>query len=121
MKHNTPDLFDYQASRIKDPPCEYSDNGKNSPKGANLRKKTEDWIDHNPEIYSMFKKFALELVQKGRPFSISLITERVRWECNVAWQGDFKISNNYRAYIARKLAQDIPELGSVLRFKKTRW
>lgn len=109
------------GTRIKDPPGELPDNTRNNPKGKNLRQATEDWIDRNPEIYALYKKFATDLLLQGKPFSIKLITERVRWECHLHWSGEFKISNDYPAYIARKMAEEMPELRNVLKFKKTRW
>lgn len=77
---------------------------------------TERWIKENPASYELFRKFALEAMtkRKGRKFGIGLIAERVRWEVNVAWDGDFKVNNSYRAYIARRLIREHPELESCI-------
>lgn len=111
-------------NKIIDPPCPPASIDHvmpNNPKCENLRRKTEKWLSENPRIYDLFRKYSLELLKKGRKFSISLITERIRWECYFEYDTDFKISNDCRAYIARKLCEEIPELQAVFRFRKTRW
>jgi hypothetical protein len=76
-----------------------------------LHEATERWIAENPASYKLFSRFALELA-RARPgkFGIALIAERVRWEVNVKWRGEFKVNNSYRAYLARRLVKDHPEL-----------
>lgn len=110
MINESPDLFAYAESKIEpsfDP--------------RNLRKLAEKWIEENPALYDLFKSYARDLFNSGEKFSVKLIAERVRWEVRVHWKGTFKISNDLVAYIGRKLVQDIPELKSVFKFKKTRW
>jgi hypothetical protein len=117
-------LFEYaeKKSRIKDPPKEYiEDHSPNNPKGEDLRLKTEQWIKDNPKVYELFKKYSRELLAHGKPFGAKLLAERIRYECHFTYDTSFKITNDYTAYVARKLAEDIPELKCVLKFKKTRW
>lgn len=66
----------------------------------------------NPEIYETLRRFALEAKHKGRNYlSISLLVERARWYTTVeAHGGIFKISNSMRAFYARKLMLQEPEL-----------
>lgn len=87
----------------------------------NIRMKAKRWMEENPNVYELFKRFTMELVGAGRKFNISLITERVRWECYFKYKEEFKINNSYRSYIARKLVSDIPELRGVFQFRKTRY
>jgi len=90
---------------------------------GDLRVDAEKWIDDNPEAYDMFVRFALEMFQRGRSFGIGLLTERVRWECAIKTRGDdeFKINNNHRAYIARRLVKDYPFFEGYLTFRQTRY
>ena len=97
---------------------------ENNPNGDDLRAKAAAWIDANPVAYARFERFALEAARSGRHFGIGLLTERVRWEALVRIQQDedgYRINNNHRAYIARKLIADHPQLDGLIRFRKTRW
>ena len=95
-----------------------------NPDRENLRLKAAEWTEQNPEAYDLFKRFAADVVRVGFRCSISFITERVRWETEMVWEKDrrgFKLNNNYRAYIARKLVVDVPGLEPLIRFRKTRY
>ena len=96
---------------------------RNNPQGRNLRRRAERWIAENPQIYAMFVRFALDLAAKRQSFGIGLLAERVRWECKIQARSDaeYRVNNNHRAYIARRLVQDHPELESLLRFRETRY
>lgn len=83
-----------------------------------LQQKYEQWRDANPKIMSLYRRFALQLMAHKVKFSISLLTERVRWECAVRGTGVFKVNNNYRAYIARDLAQQIPDLDKFIETRR---
>lgn len=87
-----------------------------------LRSAAEQWIATNPQVYALFERFALEMHARGRKFGVGLLTERVRWECAITTASDdgFKINNNHRAYIGRKLVADHPQLQSFLSFRETR-
>lgn len=88
----------------------------------NLRRAAARWIMTNPQVYALFEQFALEMHARGKKFGIGLLTERVRWEHAVSSIGDdgFKINNNHRAYIGRKLIADHPQLRGLLSFRVTR-
>ena len=94
-----------------------------NPKRANLRVEAEKWIAANPGVYLLFVRFAHEMLAARKNFGVGLLTERVRWECVVTTTGDpdFKINNNHRAYIARKLVQDYPPLRPFIQFRETKY
>jgi hypothetical protein len=94
---------------------------ENNPENVDLAVAAKKWMDAHPEIYELFKTFAQELVRLKRPFGIGLLTERVRWECATLYGEDYKINNNYRAYIARALIRDVPELEKYIRFRQVRY
>jgi hypothetical protein len=87
-----------------------------------LREAAENWIATNPQVYGLFERFALEMYARGKKFGVGLLTERVRWECAITSTSDdgFKINNNHRAYIGRKLVADHPQLQGLLSFRETR-
>lgn len=78
--------------------------------------------DAGDKTFRLFERFALEAAATGRPFGIGLIAERVRWEAFVATtdQNDYKVNNNYRAYIARDLIRRHPHLGELISTRVTR-
>ena len=94
---------------------------KNNPNHEDLRKATAAWIEDNPDIYAMFLNFAKEMAREGQFFSAKLLVERVRWECYLHQKGEYKLNNNYVAYIARRLIMDAQELVPFLRFRQTQW
>ena len=101
-------------------------NEPNNPGKENLRRKTAEWIGRNPQIYALFVEFAREALKLRFHFGAKLITERVRWEAKVRWgederDGKYKICNNYVAYIARRLCQDVPGVEHLMRFRQTRY
>ena len=80
-----------------------------------LEAKYRVWLKHNPDVFNLFLRFADEAYSKGKKFSVSLLTERVRWETKMTRDHDengFKISNNHSAYIARDLLFLHPEYAS---------
>lgn len=91
-------------------------------RAANHYVQTKRWIRRHPEAYALFVKYALELaLRRKRRFGIKLIAERVRWEAVFEWgEEDFKINNNYPAYIARRLVREYPSLEGRLEFRMVR-
>lgn len=97
---------------------------RNNPDHEDLRAKAEEWIRENPAAYDLFVRFAKEAVARNRRFGISLITERVRWEARMTWRPDrrgFKMNNNHRAYVARKLIEDVPGVRELIELRRTVW
>lgn len=85
------------------------------------REAAEQWMDENPDVYAMFERFALQMAERRRRFGIGLLAERVRWETFLLWPStDYKINNNHRAYIARRLIADHPELDDLIQRRRTR-
>lgn len=82
----------------------------------------ESFHSQNPEVYDMMVRYATQLRLAGRKtLSISLITERVRWETAIKTTGDlFKINNNFRALYARKIEQERPEFEGMFKMRTLR-
>lgn len=77
---------------------------------------------NNPQIYELIKKFTYEVIKVGRKsYSINAIFERVRWHTTIETSGgDFKISNNHRAYYARFFLKEHPEYPNFFKTKELR-
>lgn len=110
---------------MKDPDNLLPFEENNPPPKKDLRKEAEKFIVEKPEVYRLFARFALQMLERGRRrFGISLLTERVRWEVLTTWAPDergLKINNNHRPYIARQLIEDHPELEDVIQCRRTFW
>lgn len=90
-----------------------------------LEERYNEWVIQNMKFYELFSKFALEAVAAGRTkISHWLIVNRIRWECAVTGVAtckedrDFKISNDYIAFMARDFIKDHPEHDGLFTFKK---
>lgn len=88
----------------------------------NLRRKTYRFIKKNPDVYDLFKHFAKQQVKLKQRFSVKTLTERVRWETGyLNVEDDYKLNNNYTAYIARKLMRDIPKVAAFIETRQVRY
>ena len=86
-----------------------------------LREVATEWMASNPEAMRHFAGFAEQLRGLGRRFGIGLLAERVRWEMlERGCSTDFKVNNNYRAYIARRLIFNDPRLREHIRCRVTK-
>lgn len=76
-----------------------------------LAQQFEKFDAENPGVWALFKRFALEAIAAGkRNLSVSLITERIRWEAVVTTSTtEYKVNNNHRAFYARKFHREFPQ------------
>lgn len=64
----------------------------------------------NPEMFEAYLKYAREADNNTAGIlSISMITERIRWETLVCGTGEFKVQNSFRAYYTRLLIWKYPK------------
>lgn len=83
-------------------------------------KKFIDYHHKNPDLYSLFERFAFEAKGSGRQrFSIWMIANRARWYSMIATHGkEFKVSNDYLACYARLLIWKNPEFEGFFQLKE---
>lgn len=88
----------------------------------NIQVRFEEYHKNNPHVYDMFVKFAKEAKKSNRKkYSAKSIFERMRWHTEIETQGEpFKLSNNYTAYYARKVMEELPEFDGFFRTKELR-
>lgn len=81
-----------------------------------------DFHRDNPQVYTMFKRFAQQAVRSGRKhFGVAAVWERLRWETMIESVGDeFKLNNNHRAYYARMYMRDFPKADGFFRTRTVR-
>ena len=69
-----------------------------------------EYHEQNPQIYEAFKKFAFDLINKGRKhYGARGIIELIRFHSVIAGNDGFKINNNYGAHYARLFMRDFPQ------------
>jgi hypothetical protein len=80
----------------------------------------ETWHSNNPQIWEYFEKFTLDAIKANKSkISHWLIINRIRWETSIVTTGsDFKISNNFIAFYARKWKEVYPQYEYIFCTKK---
>ena len=82
--------------------------------GSDTRESFLQFHQQYPQVYTMFKRFALHLLKCGREkIGSKMIIERIRWEVttNSKDEDGFKINNNYTPHYSRLFMQDHPQYG----------
>lgn len=84
------------------------------------QKEFNEWDKKNPKVWMLFKKFSLEAIDKGhKRLSHWLIINRIRWETFVSTTGDdYKISNDFIAFYARKWKLEFPQYAELYKTKR---
>lgn len=64
----------------------------------------------NPQVYRLFRSFALQAKRKRDRFSARTILHRIRWETDVESDDPegFKINNNWSPYYSRMFEREFP-------------
>lgn len=86
-----------------------------------LDRKYRLWRADHPEVLTLFVRFARQLLERGRPFGVWLLANRVRWEVHMGIVKDsegFRINNNLLAYLARDLIRRMPALKPLVEIRK---
>jgi hypothetical protein len=80
------------------------------------------WDAENPDFYSLFERFALELARAGKTaLGARLVGERIRWETTLQTAGDeFKINDHFHPIYARRFMDDYPEFDGLFRTREVR-
>lgn len=75
------------------------------------RERFNDFHRDNPKVYSLYKKFANELLDSGcKRIGSKAIVERIRWETAISTTDiDYKINNDYTPLYARQFVTDFPD------------
>jgi hypothetical protein len=71
----------------------------------------------HPEIYTLYKLCAFELVKRNvRKISSDFILHKIRWDM-IAADKHIRINNDYSAHYARKFVKDYPNYGGSFYFR----
>lgn len=81
------------------------------PAGATLAERFEAFHAENPHVYTALKRRALALKDRGvKHYGIAALFEVLRFSALVTTGEEWKLNNSYRAFFARRLMADVPEL-----------
>ncbi len=86
----------------------------------NLERKFNQFDAENGHVWLLFLQFADQVRLTGRlVYSVNAIFERMRWHTDIETRSDteFKLSNNHRAYYARKYMNSHPNRAGFFRTK----
>lgn len=93
-----------------------------SARRRSLDERFAEYHEAHPEVYELFKRFALQLWDAGRRRTgAKMIAERIRWEkALVTSPGEFKLNNSFVSRFARMLLAERPDLDGFFEFRKLR-
>jgi len=85
-----------------------------------LLAKFKEFHADNPHVYDLFRRFAFEAKNSGRPrFSHWMIANRIRWYTSIETKGtDYKLSNDFIALYARLIVYHNPEFEGFFSLKQ---
>ena len=73
----------------------------------------------NPQVWELFQRFALEIVNRGLDhYGSAAVFERLRWHIAMSTGRGIKLNNNYCAYYARMFGQAFPQHAAFFRNRK---
>jgi len=89
-------------------------------KTNDIKQKWWEWHNKNPEVYELFKRFTMQVINTGRKrYSHWAIMNQIRWHTEIQTSGsEFKISNNYIAYYARLFVHENPKYKNFFTLKQ---
>lgn len=70
-----------------------------------------EWLKKHETVWIEFERFALQAARSGRSIGAKAVAERLRWEIMIEQVGgdDYKINNNWVAYLVRLFQLEHPE------------
>lgn len=77
-------------------------------KGDMYKAKADEWVKKNPDAWAFMRNRAVEYTYQHRKFGIGDLCEEVRWHKRAEGVDSFKVNNNYRAPLARRLKEEYP-------------
>lgn len=109
-----------QLGLVLAPPAPDRENGRQR-QPQTIQERFEDWLKANHEHFLLIRDYAYDALRAGRPrYGIAAIIERVRWHVEIDTRGDeeFKINNDYRSRIVRKLIDEDPRFADLFEIRE---
>lgn len=77
-------------------------------KGDRFRAEANEWVRKNPEAWAFIRYEAVSRTEQRKAFGIGELCEQVRWHMKASGVGAWKLNNNHRAALARRLIEEYP-------------
>lgn len=90
--------------------------------GEAMRKDADTWIDANPEAWGRMKELAAFYAARNRRFSMEKLIQVARYdmETQTTDQMGFKINNNIRSALGKRLVEEVPQVERYIERRKSR-
>ncbi len=76
-----------------------------------------DYHQQNLHIWEAFEKLTLRVIAKKKVVGAKAIVERIRWDEEIEYDREFKVSNSYTAYYARVFEIKYPQHSGFFKMK----
>lgn len=76
--------------------------------GRWMQVKADEWIEKNEGVWRKMMALAAEYVAQGRRFSMETLLQFARYSCNPKAVTAFKVDNNIRSALARRMVEAHP-------------
>ena len=77
-------------------------------KGDRFNAGADEWVRRNYEAWTWMRCQAVKYTEQRKRFGIGELCEQVRWHMQAEGVDGFKVNNNYRAALARRLIAEYP-------------
>lgn len=89
--------------------------------GELMKKQADEWVSNNWYAWCRMKNIAWDNINRGRRFSMEKLFQHARYEMHVEGTTDgFKVNNNTRSALARRLVREIPEAAKYIDMRKSK-
>ena len=88
--------------------------------GEKMEAKADAWIAANGAVWAWMRCKARSYVEEGRHFSISRIVEEARYTKPVEGVDEYRINNDIRAALARRLIKMVPDCSKYIEIRPSK-
>lgn len=82
--------------------------------------RADKWVRDNHKAWLFICNEAVSYANQKRRFGIGELCEKVRWHMQATGDGEFKVNNTYRAYLARRLVKEHPQVEPYIEMRRSR-
>lgn len=91
------------------------------PSFFDIETKFKAYHSDNPQVYSAFCEFAMQLIRAGRKhIGSKMIMERIRFESAVRANDKFKCNNTFTPHYARLFEKEHPNYAGIFETRKSK-
>ena len=84
-----------------------------------FKAKGDAWIMKNRNVWEWMKDKAREASRARRRFSVAALVEEARYTKPVQGVDEYRINNDIRSYLARRLKREVPECADYIEIRES--